>query len=394
MPRARATAAFQDALQADDPVALYEQAPCGYLTTDVDGRVLKVNRTFETLSGYERADLVGRSLQDLLTPGGQIFQQTHLMPLLHMHGEAREIALDLVRADGSVLPLLLNATMHHPEVGAPVVRVAAFDATERRRYEAELLMAKERAEESERRASTLARTLQRTLIPPSPPMIPGLDAAAAYRPAGDGTEVGGDFYDLFPTGEGSWGVLMGDVCGKGAEAAVVTALVRYTVRALAVSNAPPAEVLGGLNEVLRGVESDRFCTVVLASLRPDADAAGWQVTLSVAGHPPPLLVGPSGTPVPLDVTGPLAGIFDGVDYTDHRLALGPQETLLLHTDGVTEARGVDGYYGEDRLWATVAALGPTPRTLVEGLVEDAVTFQGDTTRDDIAVVAVGVPPAA
>ena len=391
MARDRVADAFQVALQADDPVALYERAPCGYLSTDADGHIVKVNQTFLTLSGHDRDQLLGRPLRDLLTPGGQIFDLTHLQPMLHMHGEAREIALDLVRADGEVLPVLINATMDADSDHPPVVRVAVFDATERRQYERELMVAKERAEESERRARTLARTLQQTLIPPAPPSIPGLDVAAAYRPAGDGTEVGGDFYDLFPIGNGSWAVLMGDVCGKGAEAAVVTALVRHTVRALTVSTPAPADVLVGLNDVLCRFGADRFCTVVLATLHPDS--ARWHVTLSVAGHPAPLLVSGTGV-VAVDAQGPIAGIFPGATYTDHELVLTPGQTMLAHTDGITEARGPEGYYGEERLLARVAELGPAPQPLVDGVVEDAVTFQGSFTRDDIVVVAVGVPPAA
>jgi len=387
----RAVDAFQDALHSDDPVALYERAPCGYLTTDADGRIIKVNQTLLTLSGHDRAELLGRPFEDLLTPGGRIFDQTHLQPMLHMHGEAREIALDLVRADGEVLPVLLNATLDGTDADAPVVRVAVFDATERRRYERELLAAKERAEESERRARTLARTLQQTLIPPAAPAIPGLGTASAYRPAGDGTEVGGDFYDMFPIGPDAWAVLIGDVAGKGAEAAVITALARNTVRALAVTHEGPAAVLTRLNDVLLRFGTERFCTVALGTLRPDGPT--WRLTVSVGGHPPPLLVSADAVDA-VDLRGPLVGAFPGATYEERELVLGPGQTLLAHTDGITEARGAEGYYGEARLRETVARLGPEPGPLVEGLVADAVLFQGSSTRDDIAVVAVAVPPAA
>ncbi len=389
MAREKATDAFQAALQADDPVALYERAPCGYLSTDLDGRIVKVNQTFLTLTGHERDDLLALSLRDLLTPGGQIFEQTHLQPMLRMQGEVREIALDMVRGDGEVLPVLLNALMDTTEGQLPMVRIAVFDATERRHYERELMAAKDRAEESERHARTLALTLQRTLMPASTPQIPGLAVAAAYRPSGDGTEVGGDFYDIFPVGNDTWAVLIGDVCGKGAEAAVVTALARNTVRALAVTHNGPAQVLSRLNEVLRRYESERFCTVVLAILRLDGEQ--WRVTMSVGGHPAPLLVSGAAQPVALEALGPLVGIFPDAAFSDVDLVLCPDQTLLLHTDGITEALGPDGYYGDERLLRKVAELGPTPQSLVDGLVEDAVSFQGSSTRDDIAVVAVGVP---
>src|SRR6185312_12851732 len=120
---------------------------------------------------------------------------------------------------------------------------AVFDATERRAYERELLRAKRRAEESEAHATDLARTLQQTLIPPAPPEIPELDIAAAYRPAGAGDEVGGDFYDIFELASGSWVIALGDVRGKGVQAAVVAALARHTIRAAAVRASQPSEVL-------------------------------------------------------------------------------------------------------------------------------------------------------
>jgi sigma-B regulation protein RsbU (phosphoserine phosphatase) len=389
MSRAKATDAFQSALQGDDPVELYERAPCGYLSMDVDGRIVKANKTFLTLTGFDAASLQGRALHDLMTAGGRIFQETHLMPMLRMQGQVREIALDLVGADGRVLPVLLNATMDSDVEGTPMIRVAVFDATERRRYERELLAAKERAEASELNARSLARTLQQTLIPPTPPDVPGLDIAARYRPAGDGTEVGGDFYDVFPIGDGVWAALLGDVCGKGAEAAIVTALVRHTVRALAVVNDRPSKVLRRLNEVLIRDADDRFCTVVLAALQQAGPE--WQVSICVGGHPSPVLVGPDAAPSSLGLNGPVVGILPGAAYEDHLVRLAPGQTLVAYTDGITEARGAEGYYGEARMLETLGSLGLAPERLADGLVEDAVAFQGPTTRDDIAVLAIGVP---
>ena len=158
-------------------------------------------------------------------------------------------------------------------------------------------VAKQRAEESEERAQALARTLQSTLIPPSPPSLPGLDVSAAYRPAGDGEEVGGDFYDIFQIAPGDWVVAIGDVCGKGVEAAVVTALVRYSLRALSVQQDLPSAVLHALNDILVAQGTDRFCTVVLVRLRLDED--GWLATFASGGHPLPLHVSSTGTVRPV-----------------------------------------------------------------------------------------------
>lgn len=136
----------------EDLEDLYEHAPCGYLSTDADGVILKTNQTFDELTGYHREHLLGqRRFIDLLTVGGRIFHETHLRPLLRMQGYVREIALDLTRADGTPLPILVNATERRPAGGPPglvIVRLTIFDATDRRRYERELLAARRQAEDA------------------------------------------------------------------------------------------------------------------------------------------------------------------------------------------------------------------------------------------------------
>ena len=226
-----ATEAFYDALLEDDVDELYENAPCGYLSTTPDGLVVKVNGTFLDWTGYQREDIVGQlRFADLLSRGGQIFHETHFAPMLRLQGRVREIAVEIVRADGTRLPVLVNAVLKRDAAGEPlVVRTAVFDATERREYERELLSSRQRAIDSEVRARVLAETLQASLIPPAMPTVPGLEVAGAYRPAGRGDEVGGDFYDVFEARNG-WAVALGDVCGKGPEAAALTSLARYTIR--------------------------------------------------------------------------------------------------------------------------------------------------------------------
>jgi phosphoserine phosphatase RsbU/P len=160
---------------------LYENAPCGYLSTLVDGTVVRVNETFLSLTGYAREDLVGeKRFQDLLAPGDRIFHDTHYGPLLQMQGDVREIAVDIVRSDGTRLPALINSILTMNASGRPAsIRTIVFDATDRRTYERELVRAKEAAEASEARARVLAKTLQESLIPPAPPSIPNLDVGAA-----------------------------------------------------------------------------------------------------------------------------------------------------------------------------------------------------------------------
>ncbi len=145
----------------------FDELPCGYLATGADGLIVAVNRTFLTMTGYAEADLVGsRRFVDLLGGGGRIYHETHLAPMLQLHGFAKEIALDLVAVGGDRMPVLISASAGTDGV----VHIAVLDATQRRGYEQELLRAKRQAEESEARAHALAETLQQMLTPPPPAM--------------------------------------------------------------------------------------------------------------------------------------------------------------------------------------------------------------------------------
>jgi sigma-B regulation protein RsbU (phosphoserine phosphatase) len=387
-----AAEAFYAALLEDDAEQLYERAPCGYLSTTPDGMIVKVNQTFLALTGHPRDALIGqRTFADLLSAGGRIYHETHYAPMLQMQDSVRGIALDLVRADGRRIPVLVNSVLERNADGTPrVVRTAVFDATERRAYERELLRAKQRAEESEARATAMARALQRTLIPPAPPEVPGLDVAAGYRPAGAGDEVGGDFYDIFPVAAGDWVVVLGDVSGKGVQAAVVTALARHTIREASVRLETPSEVLRALSEVLLDHETDRFCTAV--SLRLRMQDGGWQITVSSGGHPMPLLVSAHGDPVELGTPGSLLGAIEPVELHDTSTSLDPGDAIVLYTDGVTEGRRGREFYGEERLEAAVRrGQGSTSSTFVDAVIDDVLAFQGHDARDDIAVVVVRAP---
>lgn len=386
--------AFRRALGADDPRAHLDRAPAGYLTTTPDGTIVTVNETFLQWTGHTAGELVGqRTFAGLLTAGGRIYHDTHYAPMLQLQRSVGEIALEIVTGDGGPLPVLVSATLDRDEQGQPlVVRIVLFQAVQRREYERELLRAKERAEQSESRARSLARTLQQTLIPPRPPVIPGLDVAAVYRPAGTGEEVGGDFYDVFQVGEDDWVVVLGDVCGKGVDAAILTSLARYTLRAFAVRAAGPSGALHDLNEVLLNHHTDRFCTVVLLRLR--RVAGRWRVTMSLGGHPHPLLLRAGGAARTVGEAGSLVGVLDAPELRETELVLHPGSTLVLYTDGVTEGRRGDEQYGDGRLRATAERHGPNPAEVTAAVLADVLDFQGGSARDDIAIVAVGVPDVA
>jgi sigma-B regulation protein RsbU (phosphoserine phosphatase) len=389
------------ALLEDSAEDLYENAPCGYLSTLLDGQIAKVNGTLLGWLGYRRDDLVGRRrFADLLTVGGKLYHETHFAPLLAMQGEVRGIALDLAAADGSRLPVLVTSVVKTGGDGQPLlIRTTVVDARDRRAYETELLRARQEADRERDRFKTLARTLQRTLLPPVLDEVPGLDVAAHYHVASV-DEVGGDFYDLFPLGHGAYGLFLGDVCGKGAGAAAVTSLARYTLRAAAVYDRDPAAVLTNLNTVL-GHEyrsSDpRFCTVIFGLLTPvaEVEAGGtFEITLASGGHPPAILIRADGRADYLPTSGgQLVGVLEHARVVTTTVRLEPGDTLLLYTDGLTEARvGPDGErYGEDALLQLARSLAPVAAPdLVHALSELLATF-GHGLEDDTAILAVGKP---
>jgi sigma-B regulation protein RsbU (phosphoserine phosphatase) len=380
---------------------LYEHAPCGYLSTLMDGRIVKINTTLLNWLGYERADLVGRKhFSDLLAVGGRLYHETHFAPLLRMQGEINGIALELKAADGFRLPVMVSSTVRTGNDGQPLlIRSTVFDARDRRAYETELLRARKEADQERDRLQRLATTLQRTLLPPALASVPGLDVAADYHIASV-DEVGGDFYDLFPLAAGTWGLFLGDVCGKGAAAAAITSLARYTLRAAAVYDPDPAAVLDNLNTVMcheySGVDP-RFCTVVFGLLTPDHEQGGFRITLASGGHPPALLMRADGTADYLPTPGgQLIGVLPDAHIATATIHLAPGDTLLLHTDGLTEAHTVGGgqdRYGDDALLAFGRDLAPTTASDTISAVRDLLDAFGTGVDDDTAVLAIHVPRA-
>ncbi len=368
----------------------YEHAPCGLVTTAADGTITSVNATFVEWIGHDRRTLLsGRRFTDLLAAGSRIYYETHYAPTLQMEGVAREIAFDVVRCDGTRLPALVNAIAKFDRDDAiDSIELAVFAATDRRQYERELLVAKQRAEASEAQARQLVHTLQRTLIPHSIPEIPGLDVGIAFRPAGDGDELGGDFYDVFQVGLDDWILAIGDVQGKGIDAAIVTALARHTIRAGAVEHDRPSRILHLLNDVLVRDDSKRFCTVAIirCSRRDDS----WHLTSSCAGHPPPLLIRPPAPPIEIARSASLAGMLATVEFHDTETTFQPGDSVVAYTDGVTEARQGDEFFGEDRLHDSLgrARDDQSAVDVADGVVGEVVRYQHNYTRDDIAVLVM------
>jgi serine phosphatase RsbU (regulator of sigma subunit)/PAS domain-containing protein len=243
-----------------------------------------------------------------------------------------------------------------------------------------------------RAASLIARTLQTSLLPPVLPDVPGAALAAAFHPAGHGLEVGGDFYDVFTTGAGQWYLVMGDVAGKGAEAAAVTALARYTLRTAAARRRSPAAILRWVGQAMLDQQATggRFCTIACAHV--DLARTPARLTVACGGHPLPALRRADGTVEPVGAPGTLLGLLANPELQDRGTELRAGDTLVLYTDGLTEANAPGPTWSFDELAAAVrAAPMDGPEGLVTSLVASALG-ERSTPRDDLAVLALKLDP--
>lgn len=242
-------------------------------------------------------------------------------------------------------------------------------------------------ERAERARAEIARTLQRGLIPPPLPHIPGWSTAALYRPAGAENEVGGDFYDVFPI-TGGWMVVIGDVTGRGARAASVTAQARYTLRTAGVLSGDPLTALETLNRALLAREDSALCSLAALALSGDH---GNVVQMAVAGHPPPLLVDGDSVTEAAPV-GPVLGAFADASWAVEQLALDVGQQLVAVTDGITEAAGRAGRFGEERLHMELASVS-SPAVAVQKLEGAVHEFTQGNFEDDAAILAVAPAPS-
>lgn len=357
---------------------LFENAPCGYVSTSIDGTFLRVNRTFEDWTGRHRDDLVGtRRFQELLAPGARIYYETHVAPLLQLQESVREIAVDVLRADGSRLPALINAVLRHDEDGNPaVIRTTIFDATDRRRYEQALLSARRHEQE-------IARHLQRSMLSGAIPAGDGLEIGVSYQPATDDLEIGGDWFDAFWIDEGEVvGLVVGDVVGKGIDAAAVMGQLRSALRALASTGMPPSGVLDGLDLYVRrhGVGEMTTIAYIQLSIRTGS------LRYACAGHPPPLVLVPGAEPeflwggrsLPLDAHG------EHHRRPEHECTLAPGGLVVLYTDGLVERRARSITDGMEVLAIEAAACaGGTAPAVAESLVR---TLRDPSHQDDVCVL--------
>jgi serine/threonine-protein kinase RsbW len=299
-----------------------------------------------------------------------------------MQGWVREIAVEIVRADGSRLPALINSVLRSDEQGHPLgVRTMVFDATDRRRYEQELLRARRQEQET-------AQQLSRSLLSGTLPTAPGLEVEVAYRPAVSGLEVGGDWYDAFWLDDGKTiALVVGDVVGRGIAAAATMGQLRSAVRALASMRPGPGRLLDRLDAFAERHGVGRMTTLICGELSLETRTLRY----ACAGHPPPVVLSPGEEPsfawdgrsTPLDIRLASAG-----PRPEAELTLAPGGTVLLYTDGLIERRRESLNDGMDRLLRAVTAhrAGPTA-TLAPALVR---TLHDPANIDDVCVLAVRV----
>jgi serine phosphatase RsbU (regulator of sigma subunit) len=246
----------------------------------------------------------------------------------------------------------------------------------------------ERARLYEERAY-VARTLQEGLLPRALPQVEGLELDVRYRPIGDGSEVGGDFYDVVPLNDGSWLATVGDICGKGTGAAVLTGVMRSTIRALALNETRLAAIVAGVNEALiRESSPMALASLGCATLR--RDAGGVDVCVAAGGHPPALILRRGGAVEVVAASGPMLGVQRDAPMTLCVDRLDPGDLLLLYTDGVIDARRAGREpFGEGRLHAALAAGAGRDASGVLDVIDAAVrAYAPGAPRDDKALLAV------
>jgi serine phosphatase RsbU (regulator of sigma subunit)/PAS domain-containing protein len=377
-----------------------------WVIVDVD-RADRLRRQFVVGPHDEESEGLARKVRGVDPQPGSVPGQVHSAGASVLLAHAEDAGILGAAPDGTPVVMLLGVTsLLSVPITDGVINYGALTlartAGEGRFEIADLGLAEQlgqhlgvaiRVDRMFRQRSAVAEALQESLLPARLPDVPGIDLAPAYVPAGEGPDVSGDFYDVFQVQDG-WAITIGDVCGKGQEAAAMTAAARHAIRVLAHWNPDPADVLAKVNEViLAGDYEDRFVTAKLAYLRWDGNRL--RVLLASAGHPGPALVHPDGRVDVLNGGGLPLGLFPDADPHADSLELGEDDLLFFYSDGVTDARSPDMRYFEDSMADELAGLAGRPAGETARMMQSLIAgFSHDELRDDmtILVAKVKAPP--
>lgn len=373
---------FRERLVRLSPLArsvVVESMADGVFVLDAFGRVADVNPAGSELVAVSRADLVGLPLAEVLAAqvagAHSALEVARPLPTEISFSAGEQQRTYEVRCDP------LTDRRGRPAGELVVLR----DITER-------VLAEQAREQLLAERSRVAASLQGSLLPRRLPQIPISEIAARYEPAGDGHEIGGDFFDAFPLDEDTWALVLGDVSGKGAEAAAVTAETRYTLRTLADARHSPSRTLRDLNaRLLASTDIERHCTLVYALLRPVGGTL--QMTFSLAGHHQPLVLRSTGTVEPVGRLGTVLGLLEEVELHDSHTTFEPGDLLCMFTDGLIEARNGNELFGAERVAAILTTLHTRPiEELATELVHAARRFHGHDLDDDLALLLLRTLP--
>jgi PAS domain S-box-containing protein len=348
--------------------AVLDSMADGVFVLEPFGRIVDVNPAAAALTGTTRAGLLGRRLEDVF-PGTD----------LNGRGPA-ELILDDTTHDVDSRTFDVSRQHLSDATGRPAGDLVVLrEITQRVRD-------RDRLRRVLADKSRIAAALSASMIPPSLPAVAGIELASRYEPAGDGSEVGGDFLDMFGLGPHTWAFMLGDVSGKGAEAAAVSAAARYTLRALADPDRGPAEVVTDVNaKLLAQTDVERHCTLIFGYLRPEE--GGTSVTLTLAGHHPPLVLRATGEVDEVGRLGTALALFEQSELYDTAIELSPGEVLCAFTDGLIEARQAGDMFGSHRLAELLRRHGHLPVDELAALIcQSARAFHGDQLHDDLALL--------
>lgn len=324
---------------------------------------------------------------------------TPLLPVVREEGIRSVAVVPLVSDHRLVGKFMVCFNRAHPfpatDVAlAEVVAGHISIAIERQLAQDRLRESATQAQLAANRMGFLARQLQASLLPPQLPEVPGLDLGARYVAGSAGLDVGGDFYDVFPVSADRHLVVLGDVCGRGVEAANTALLIRHVVRSAAVGTRSPAGILAHVNDVLvrqaHENEEARFATALVAEVQVCGGAV--RVTLAVAGHPHPLVRDRFGGTRSVGVPGTLLGVTEHAQFTDVVLLLGPDHALVCFTDGATESRDGALFFGEAGVAGSVAQMRGSAVEMAAALEASVLDFTGGTLTDDLAILVLQPAP--